>query len=223
MTHRVADVTPCNRYEPPVPTFSAAAGATGSVVSSDSFTITAVFDKPVTGVAPSDFGLTSSNAAVGITSSVASTDNLNWVLTVSAVDAQANTDVTVSMPANSGAITNKNAAATNNGFQLLYRPPTATLTTSSTTGTTPESLSPITATFGAPVSGVTAADFNGGTPFPVEAGVSYAVTGSGTEWVLTVTLDDDARATKALSFSMAPGSGSISPAPAASTGTLTLT
>ena len=62
------------------------------------------------------------------------------------------------------------------------------------------------------MTGVAISDFNSDAAFPVEAGVSYALAGSGTEWVLTVTVDETPRADKAFSFALAPNSGSISPA-----------
>ena len=199
------------RYEPPVPTFSSSVGDTGTPVHASTFTITAAFDKAVTGVAPSDFGLTSSNAAVGLAATVASADNKNWVLTVSVTSNEANTDLTVTMPVDSGAITNKNAAATNNGFELLYRPPQPVLTSTSGPTTTTNAVIAVTATFSSAVTGVTVSDFNSGTPFPVVPGVTYAVTGSGTQWVLTVTLNENPKATRAFNFDMSAGSGSISP------------
>lgn len=100
------------------------------------------------------------------------------------------------------------------------RPPFAILTTPTVDPTA--SVIPVTATFSSAVTGVTAADFNGGVAFPVEAGVSYAVTGSGTEWVLTVTLDSAARADKSMTFNMVAESGAISPKNLASTYPLTV-
>ena len=69
----------------------------------------------------------------------------------------------------------------------------------------------VTATFDAPVTGVTVADFNGGSAFPVEAGVSYSLAGGPTEYVLTTTVNQTPRTTKPLSFQFATASGAISP------------
>ena len=100
------------------------------------------------------------------------------------------------------------------------RPPFAILTTPTVDPTS--NVIPVTATFSSPVTGVTVADFNGGTAFPVEAGVSYALTGSGTEWVLTTTLATAARADKSITYNMVAESGSISPKNLASTYPLTI-
>lgn len=69
----------------------------------------------------------------------------------------------------------------------------------------------ITATFNDPVTGVAISDFNGGNPFPTEAGVSYSLSGAGTQWVLTVTADEPVRADKDFTFVLATASGSIAP------------
>lgn len=74
-----------------------------------------------------------------------------------------------------------------------------------------------TATFDTPVTGVTVADFNGGSPFPVETGVTYALTGGPSAYVLTATLNQPVRADKALTFDFAAGSGAIEPPATAST------
>ena len=96
------------------------------------------------------------------------------------------------------------------------------MTTASTTPTGSDVT--VTATFSAPVTGVTPSDFNGGAPFPVEAGVSYAVSGGPTEWVLTVSVDETPRVAKPFSFHVVDNSGSISPTNLASPGSpLTLT
>ena len=63
-----------------------------------------------------------------------------------------------------------------------------------------------TATFDTPVTGVTVADFNGGVAFPVEAGVSYALTGGPSEYVLTTTLNPTVRADKTVAFNFVAGS-----------------
>ena len=85
------------------------------------------------------------------------------------------------------------------------------LTSSSGPGTTTDTNVQITATFPTDVAGVTIADFNGGTPFPVETGITYALSGSGTQWVLTIGIDSNPRTTKALSAFFLAGSGAISP------------
>lgn len=76
---------------------------------------------------------------------------------------------------------------------------------------TPNNVFHVTATFDSAVTGVTPADFNGGVAFPTEAGVSYAVSGSGTAWVLTVTRNASPRADKAYAFGFVAASGSIAP------------
>lgn len=81
----------------------------------------------------------------------------------------------------------------------------------------------MTASFDAPVTGVTAAHFNGGTDFPVETGVSYAVTGGPTDWVLTATYNETPRASKALTFTFADPSATIGPPAQPSAAPLTLT
>lgn len=81
----------------------------------------------------------------------------------------------------------------------------------------------VTVTFDSAVTGVAVSDFNGGTAFPTEAGVSYALAGSGTEWVLTVTVDASPRVDKAFSFAVAANSGSISPPTTATPTPFTLT
>lgn len=96
-----------------------------------------------------------------------------------------------------------------------------TLTTASTTPTTSDVL--VTATFSAPVTGVTPSDFNNGSPFPVEAGVTYAVSGGPTEWVLTVSVDQNPRVSKPFTFGMSGNSGSISPTNLDAPATLSLT
>ena len=76
---------------------------------------------------------------------------------------------------------------------------------------TPFKVIPITATFDASVTGVVIKDFNYGVDFPVETGVSYALSGSGSEWVLTVTVDTIPRVDKDFAFGFVTASGSISP------------
>ena len=89
------------------------------------------------------------------------------------------------------------------------RPPTVALTTASATPTGSDVT--VTATFSAPVTGVTAADFNGGFLFPEKDGVTYTVTGGPTEWVLTVSHTTEARTASSMTFDVVAGSGSISP------------
>ena len=105
-------------YVPPTPTFASSHGPSGTTVASSVILFTAVFDNPVSGVQPSDFNVVSSDGTVTWAESVSTTDNLSWVLAVSVASGFANTDFSVSMPRDSGAITDKNAAATNNGFSL---------------------------------------------------------------------------------------------------------
>ena len=83
-------------------------------------TITATFDQAVTGVTASDFGLTSSAVGLTYTTSVATTDNTVWVMTITATGGYADSVMGVSMSENSGSIAAKNAAASNNGFYLAY-------------------------------------------------------------------------------------------------------
>ena len=77
--------------------------------------------------------------------------------------------------------------------------------------TTPNPTFTVTCTFDTAVTGVTVNDFNSGVAFPTEAGVTYALSGSGTEWVLTVSVNEAVRVDKAFSFAMVDNSGSISP------------
>ena len=108
----------CIRYNPPTPTFSSSIGVSGTVEATPQLTYTATFDTAVTGVVAADFGLASSVAGVTTTKSVSTTDNLVWVLAVEITAGFATTDVSVTIPLDSGAIANKNAAGTNNGFYL---------------------------------------------------------------------------------------------------------
>ena len=85
-----------------------------------SFSITATFNVAVTGVVAADFGLASSTSGVTTTTSLATSDNMVWVLSVSVTGGYASTAFSVTMPENSGSITDKNGAGTNNGFFLTY-------------------------------------------------------------------------------------------------------
>ena len=106
------------RYTPPTPTFSSDRGPSATVVRGSELKYTATFDSAVTGVVVADFGLASTTAGVVTTKSVSTADNINWVLTVIVTGGVAETDLSVTMPANSGSIENKNTAGTNNGFFL---------------------------------------------------------------------------------------------------------
>ena len=81
-------------------------------------TFTATFDKPVIGVVSADFNLVSSTPGITTTRSVSTTDNLKWVLAVEVTNGFATTALSVTMPADSGIIRDKNAAAVNQGFFL---------------------------------------------------------------------------------------------------------
>lgn len=81
-------------------------------------TITATFNQAVTGVAASDFGLTSSAAGLTYTTAVTTADNIAWVMTITATGGYADSVMGVTMPQDSGTIAAKNAAASNNGFYL---------------------------------------------------------------------------------------------------------
>ena len=104
-------------------------------------------------------------------------------------------------------------------FPAADSPATVSLS-SSASPTTASNVFTVTATFSSAVSGVAVADFNGGTAFPTETGVSYALAGGPTEYVLTVTADASPRADKSWSFNVAAGSGTISPPNAAASSTL---
>lgn len=114
------------RYEPPTATFSSSQGITGSSVSQPQVKITATFDHAVTGVTAADFGLASSNAAVTYSTALSGSGK-TWVLTATITGGHANTDFTVTMPQNSGAIVKRNAAGANNGFSLLCTFPGASV------------------------------------------------------------------------------------------------
>ena len=105
-------------YEPPTATFSSDAGPSGTEVNGLELKYTATFDSAVTGVAVADFGLTSSAGGLTYTAAVATTDNINWVLTATVTGGYTDSTLAVTMPANSGSIVDKNAVATNNGFSL---------------------------------------------------------------------------------------------------------
>ena len=68
-------------------------------------------------MAQSDFGLSSSNAAVTHTTALTGSGK-EWVLTVTVTGGYANTDFAVTIPENSGSIEQKNAVGDNNGFTL---------------------------------------------------------------------------------------------------------
>lgn len=199
-------------YAPPKPTFSSSQGATGATVNADVILFTATFTGAVTGVTAADFGLVKSDASVLTTEAVSSNAaNTEWVLAVTVTGGHGTSAMSVTMAQDSGAISPKTAAATNNGFSLSYAAPTVVLTSSETSPTTATSI-PVTATFSSPVTGVTVADFNGGVAFPAEAGVTYTVTGSGTEWVLTVDVANTPnRLSKSFNFNMAADTGAVSP------------
>ena len=105
------------RYQPPAPTFSSSEGASAATTASNVIPITATFNQAVTGVTAADFGFTSSNTDVSITTAVSGSGKV-WVLTATVTDSFADTDITVTMPQESGAISPLNAAGTNNGFNL---------------------------------------------------------------------------------------------------------
>ena len=199
-TNQGSDTPLSLTYTPPLPTFSSVDGPTGTLVSHSVITFTATFTYAVTGVAVGDFGLSSTNGAVGYTTAVSSSDNLAWVLTVTLNSGFAATDFAVTMPRDSGAIVDKNMAATNNGFKIKYKAPTPVL--SSATGvhlaTTRSNVFAYTATFDADMTGVTAAAFGivptpGTTPFTTVLSVPGGgdpASHTGPEWILTITLTD---------------------------------
>ena len=79
-------------------------------------TFTATFDKAVTGVAASDFGLASTASGVTTTVSMSTVDSQTYVLSVTVTAGFKNTDFSVTMGRDSGSISPVNAAGTNNGF-----------------------------------------------------------------------------------------------------------
>lgn len=101
-----------------MPTFSSSQGISGTIVTESTLTFTSTFTTAVTGVTAADFGLVSSASGVTHTTSVATTNNVDWVLTVVITDGFKATDLSVTTLRDSGAISHKNAAGTNNGFYL---------------------------------------------------------------------------------------------------------
>lgn len=72
--------------------------------------------------------MTSSNAGVTHTTALTGSGK-EWVLTVTVTGGYANADFAVTMPENSGAIVQKNAAGDNNGFTLQCTARARVLTT----------------------------------------------------------------------------------------------
>ena len=223
LTRRVAQCM-VSRYKPPTATFSSSHGATGATVTSAAMTFTATFTSAVTGVVASDFGLSSSVGTVTTSASASTTDNIKWVLSVTVTGNYAATQLSVTMPDDSGSITPKNGAASNNGFLLQYSPPKPTLSSSSGPTTTSDTTILVTATFDTAVTGVAVADFNGGSAFPSVPGITYSVAaGTGGAWVLTIALAHSPRNSRSWTFNFVAGSGSISQPNAAAVASLPLT
>ena len=115
------------QWENPVATFTSSVGASGSIFTSSSKTIsvTATFTVAVAGVSKSDFGLNDGGAS--LTTSLASasggSSDVTWVLTLTMTQ-DANATLSFTMPASSGSILDgaglDTMAATNNGFMLVY-------------------------------------------------------------------------------------------------------
>ena len=212
-------------YDPPQPVYSTSA----SLVHASTFEVTATFDSAVSGVAASDFGVTSSAGGLGYAVSVASADGAAahtvWVATLSITGARASSILqAAAMPTASGAIHPANQAGSA-PLAVVYQPPVPTLSSQlGASGVTVSATSiTITATFASSaVSGVAVSDFGlvlDGAAASAQLSVASASGGgSDTVWVLTATPTTTAAGAVTVT-GFGDGSGSITPANAAATNT----
>ena len=172
--------------EAPVPMLSS---LVGSSTTTPSVSINATFTAAVTNVTAASFTITTSAGlslgAVNVTGA-----GTSWVVTIPIVPPYTAGTVTVSMQDNAVGVSPPNAAALA-AVTVTYAPPTVVLSSSvgpSGSAFSDRSDSRFTATFSSPVTGVTASTFG----LVASSGIvvaSQAVTGSGTTYVLTATID----------------------------------
>ena len=214
-------------YRPPTPTFTSQHGTSGTEVNEPVFYFTATYSTAVTGVTVDDFKLMASDS--GLTryttelNQASSANAIKWVLKVTVLGPPSDVDFNVTTVSDSGSLSPNNAPATNNGFSILYRPPTPTFTSSNADhmGTTPSNVIKVTATYTSAVTGVKASDFNLMLRYPGLSTVSVVVepapSATVSVWVMTVTMDAPTISNNTLTVWTGQRSGMITPMNANST------
>ena len=172
------------------PAFSSSLGVSGTQVNAPTLSFTLTFPTPVTGVTAADFHL-NAGSTLGVSTSLAAVGGQvsakAWVLTVAISPPLTQQTVTVSLPADSGAISPANLDASNNGFHLQFMP-VSTSVSSRLTLEEGQSVAYFTYTFSQAVSGLDVGDFTIGAGNMTYATSLHNVTG--TNAVLRVVLTD---------------------------------